>query len=205
MCEFLIIRHGQSVADIEDRHEGRADFPLTDSGRAQAHRAGEWVAARYKLDRLIASPLLRAAGTARIIAEYTGNQVEYDSRLMEYDNGHLAGLTRAEVRVRFPLPPGGRKFYEPTPGGESMLEFQSRVAHAWWNLQAAAGEERRIGIVAHGGTISMLYRSFLSLPADSDIWIATGDTGIHLWRLDGSRRIVCFTNYLVHLQGELAE
>jgi 2,3-bisphosphoglycerate-dependent phosphoglycerate mutase len=42
MPEFLILRHGQSQADLEDRYEGRADFPLTELGREQARKAARW-------------------------------------------------------------------------------------------------------------------------------------------------------------------
>ena len=39
--EILVVRHGQSVADLEDRHEGRADFQLTELGCMQAKCAAE--------------------------------------------------------------------------------------------------------------------------------------------------------------------
>lgn len=68
------------------------DFPLTDLGREQARRAGEWIAANYQLDRLISSTLQRAAGTAEIIAGLTGQSVELEPLLMEMNNGYLAGL-----------------------------------------------------------------------------------------------------------------
>jgi len=47
--ELLIIRHGQSQADLEDRHEGRADFPLTQLGVKQAQLLAEWVQERFPL------------------------------------------------------------------------------------------------------------------------------------------------------------
>lgn len=95
MIELLIMRHGQSVADIEDRHEGRADFPLTELGRAQASLASAWIAANYPPARIIASPLRRAAETAEIVAAACGGVVvQYEPDLMEMDNGVLAGLLR---------------------------------------------------------------------------------------------------------------
>lgn len=68
MREFLILRHRQSLGDLNGRHEGRADFPLTDLGRVQAEAAGRWIATHYPPDTITASPLARAAETAQIVA-----------------------------------------------------------------------------------------------------------------------------------------
>jgi 2,3-bisphosphoglycerate-dependent phosphoglycerate mutase len=65
-----------------------------------------------------------------------------------------------------------------------------------------AGAEHRfveVAIVAHGGTITILFRAFLRLPLDSDIWLASGDTGLHRWRIDPDRRAVLLANSTVHL------
>lgn len=62
--ELLIIRHGQSQADLEDRHEGRADFPLTQLGVKQAQLLAEWVQERFPPELILSSPLQRASRTA---------------------------------------------------------------------------------------------------------------------------------------------
>lgn len=62
--EYLIMRHGQSVADVQERFEGRSDFCLTDKGLRQARLAAEWIAANYPPQRILSSPLCRAKTTA---------------------------------------------------------------------------------------------------------------------------------------------
>jgi 2,3-bisphosphoglycerate-dependent phosphoglycerate mutase len=47
--------------------------------------------------------------------------------------------------------------------------------------------------------ISMLFRSFARLPVGIEVWLHTGDTGMHLWRLDGAQRSILFANRLGHL------
>ena len=81
--EILVIRHGQSVADIEGRMEGRADFPLSEFGEKQAQCAAEWIKMRYKINAIISSPLMRAAKTAEFISKATGTDIIFDEALME--------------------------------------------------------------------------------------------------------------------------
>ena len=107
--DIFIIRHGQSQADLEDRHEGRADFELTELGQKQAKALGEWLKEHYKIEKIFSSTLKRAAETAQIISKGIGADIELDETLMEWDNGLLAGLYREEAAKRFPKPPGGRK------------------------------------------------------------------------------------------------
>jgi len=202
MIEFLVLRHGASAGDHEGRHEGRYDVPLTDHGRAQAHRAAAWISAHLPPSALYTSPLRRAAETAEILAQYVGLPVRYDDDLMEFDNGALAGLTYAEAAARYPAPIGGYKPHEPVPDGECDITFRARAELVWSRLSIAAAEGERIGIVAHGGIISRLYQCFLNLPLQTNLRLVTGDTGIHLWRMDAAHRYVLFANRSDHLGAE---
>lgn len=65
---ILVIRHGQSEADILNVHEGRAGFPLTDEGRTQARATARFLHRHYAIEKIYASPLKRAAETAQILA-----------------------------------------------------------------------------------------------------------------------------------------
>ena len=202
MLEILMVRHGQSVADIEERHEGRADYPLTELGREQAAKAASWIAEKYPPEIMLSSTLRRASETAEAIAKKIGINVLYDEDLMEMNNGVLAGLLRKEAAEKYPIPEGGRKDHEAIEGGESMIEFRARAERFWSKLISAYYEEginKRICIVSHGGMISMLFRSFLNLPISADVWMGTGDTGVALWRIKGATRLVVYSNCHEHL------
>lgn len=201
MPEIVVIRHGQSLADLEERFEGRADFPLTDFGRLQAQRAAGWLAEHLPVDEIIASPLQRAAETAQIIARAQNLAPHFDPDLREMNSGVLGGLKRTLADQRYPYPPGGRAAHQPVPGGESELELRLRAERAWGRVMERAGQVERIAVVSHGGLIHMLFRAFLNLPVNSDIWLASGDTGIHCWRVKGNLRQVIFSNSLKHLDG----
>jgi|GEM_PF-5529612 len=129
--DVLIMRHGQSQADLEDRHEGRADFELTPLGIKQAQALGEWLKQHYRIEKIFSSTLKRASKTAQIISKITEADVDFDETLMEWDNGLLAGLFREEAAKRFPNPPGGRKPHDTHAQTESMINFRARAETFW--------------------------------------------------------------------------
>ena len=75
---LLVIRHGESEADILDVHEGRADFELTQKGHRQAAAMAKYVAGNFQLIRIYSSTLKRAAQTAKHLSDETGTAVEYE-------------------------------------------------------------------------------------------------------------------------------
>lgn len=204
MLELLIARHGQSLADVENRYEGRADFPLTDLGREQAARLASWIRQNYPPDVIVSSPLKRASETAQAIAKETRVDIAYDNDLMELDSGLLAGLLRSEADVKYPRPEGGRKAHEAILGGESLIDFRARAERFWSRLISTHdGEDtvsKRILIVSHGGMISMLFRCFLCLPMNDAYALHTGDTCVHLWRIAKGTRSIEFANCKEHLR-----
>lgn len=201
--EVLVIRHGHSQADLEDRHEGRADFPLTELGERQALLAAQWIRIHYPPELILSSTLKRASKTAEIISEATGTPVLFEPALMEWNNGLLAGLLREEAAVRFPLPEGGRKPHDTFAETESIIEFRARAEMFWSRFTHEYVEQdrfHRIALVSHGGLINMLFHCLLALPIRDDLVFGTGDTGIHLWTITSKGRKIVFANRLEHLR-----
>lgn len=196
--KLLIIRHGQSEADLLDVHEGRADFPLTALGHRQAKAMAAYVKARYRVERIYCSPLLRARQTADHLAAAFDLQPEAEPRLMEFNNGLLAGLSRKEAAEKYPEVPE-LPLHEAVYQQESKLEFRFRAEYALSKILSENRELDTVAVVTHGGMVNQLYRSFLRLSVDSDVLVRTGDTGIHVWAVEhGTRRILC-ANDTAHL------
>ena len=198
MRKLLLIRHGESEADILKVHEGRADFPLTESGHRQAASMGKWVAERYEIDVLFASTLRRAAQTAESLSNPAGVPIIFDEDLMEFNNGLLAGLSFEEAAVRYPrvenLPPDQSVY-----GQETQYEFRARADRALARCLAQIPDGSTAAIVSHGGMINQLFAAMIGLPPASAPRFLTGDTGVHLWLLaeDGPR--LMFANKQEHL------
>lgn len=197
--KLWIIRHGQSEADILNVHEGRADFPLTDLGKRQAQAMAEWVVSQDKPARIYSSPLKRADQTAQALQKACGPAANllYIEELMEFNNGLLAGLSREEANEKYPRL---EKVYlhTETYGQESVIQFRARAEKALSFILSQTGEEETVAVIAHGGMIGQLYHSFLRLPIGADLGFSTGDTGVHLWEVQGNRRMVRFANSTFH-------
>ena len=198
--ELLIIRHGQSEADLLDVHEGRADFPLTELGELQARLMAKYVAAKYCPNIILSSPLKRAKATAQILQQQVGGELLECEDLMEYNNGVLAGLRREIAAVQYPLPKGGRPMHVAIEGGESELEFRFRAEKMLHQIIAEFGHLERVAIVSHGGLISNLLKAILQLPITKDNAFLTGDTGMHLVKIKDGMKLVRFLNNQNHLE-----
>lgn len=195
---ILVIRHGESEADILDVHEGRADFNLTEKGHKQAVAMAEFVKKNYTVDKIYASTLKRAQQTAMHLSEAVQVPVEPEEDLMEFNNGLLAGLSWAEADEKYPRVenlPLHASVYEQ----ESKLEFRYRAERVLSKIISENKEDATIVLVSHGGMINQLYHAFLKLPVQSGVVIATGDTGVHEWVQKGAERYVLRANETAHL------
>ena len=195
---LLIIRHGESEADILDVHEGRADFNLTEKGHAQAQAMAEYLKERCTIHKIYASPLKRAFQTATHLSDAIGVPVITEEKLMEFNNGLIAGLSWAEADEKYPLVPNllvHASVYEQ----ESKLEFRYRAEYILSKIIAENEADSTVAIVSHGGMINQLYQAFLKLPVTSGIAFPTSDTGIHEWMIRGEERYVLRANGTTHL------
>lgn len=93
---FYFLRHGQTDWNVEGRMQGQTDIPLNETGIAQARAAADHYAA-HPVDRIVSSPLQRAAVTARHVAERLSVPLSFDDRLMERGHGTIEKLTQAEI------------------------------------------------------------------------------------------------------------
>jgi 2,3-bisphosphoglycerate-dependent phosphoglycerate mutase len=162
---LVLVRHGETDWNRENRFQGHADIPLNEAGRAQARElvlklGGENFQVVYS------SPLLRAHETAAILAKSLGLDVERADDLMEVDVGSWSGLTHVEVEARFPQ--GFRRWLEYGHGwddGETYAELGTRVVSGLQRI-AAAHPETTILAVTHGGPIRSALAAADGVPFD---------------------------------------
>ncbi|HTX74351.1 MAG TPA: histidine phosphatase family protein [Rectinemataceae bacterium] len=177
---FLIVRHGQSEGNARMIIQGRRDFGLDESGRAQAAAAGAWLAAR-RVDALLSSPQSRAAETARIIAAACGSgEPRYDPVLSEIDTGMFSGLSLDEARLRFPevYRAFERRSWDGVPDAESSTAIYARAMKAWNLLRGLAlAGARGVACVSHGGFIQWLVRSTFNCRSWMPL-LPTGNCGV---------------------------
>ncbi len=159
---FTLLRHGQSVGNAENFHQGQSDFPLTETGRQQAHAlADRWQAEAKCFDLVISSPLMRARQTAEIIAQALNLPLEYDPEWMERDAGLLSGLHLDDAEIIYPRPPFIHPFEPIGESGESQWELYLRAGRALQNLLYR--DPGSYLIVSHGAILNMVMYAILGI------------------------------------------
>jgi len=163
---LVLVRHGETDWNAEERAQGHTDVPLNSVGRAQAVVVAR-VLAELEPTRLWSSDLARALQTAELVAVATGLDIEPDPRLREYDMGLRSGLTRADFAQRFP-----REYAawlagdssHPVPGEESIAQVHARVVPALRECLAALAEGETGIVVMHGGCLKVGVMGLLGWP-----------------------------------------
>jgi len=148
MTLLYLVRHGETDWNRARRIQGATDIPLNDLGRAQAAEAGDLLA-RRSFDRVVASPLSRAAETGSIIAARLGLPApELVPAVAERRYGDAEGLTGSEVERRFPAG-------TPVPGREGRRELLARVLPALVEIARSVddGVDGRVVVATHGAVI----------------------------------------------------
>jgi broad specificity phosphatase PhoE len=161
---LLLARHGETDWNRIGRWQGHADEPLNDAGREQAAELAEQLV-DHGISAIYASDLRRASETARIVGERLGLPVVEHPGLREIDVGSWSGLTRDEVRERFPE--GFERWLGGEIGhdGETREQLTDRVV-ATVERTAARHDGETVLIVTHGGAIRALRRHAAGDPGD---------------------------------------
>src|SRR5699024_761552 len=134
---LVLVRHGQTDYNREGRLQGQIDIPLNDTGVRQAAVLAAAVA-EDPPDVLVASPLQRAAETARIIGRSCGLEVSTDEAFVERGFGQWEGLRGPEIKHRWPQQHADWRAHRPVLGlgVEDRPEVGERVAAASRRLLA---------------------------------------------------------------------
>ncbi len=160
---MYLVRHGQTQFNLERRHHGGLDSPLTEQGREQARRAGETLATFIDpRDCVIfSSPLGRALQTATIIADVAAvdSSMVVDPDLMEIGMGSAEETTQAEMEQRWPAPkasPMSETMSLYSPDGETIEALAEHLARA---LRRVADHHAASRIVVSHGVAGRVLRA----------------------------------------------
>lgn len=162
MARLVLLRHGESQWNLENRFTGWVDVPLSARGVQEARNAGEKLRP-YRFDRAFTSVLQRANETLRLALEVIGQTAvptEKDKALNERMYGELQGLNKAETAKKYgddQVKIWRRSYDVRPPGGESLKDTAERVLPYYEKVikpRLLAGET--ILIAAHGNSLRAL-------------------------------------------------
>lgn len=172
---LILVRHGESVWNVEERYQGQADSGLTAAGVEQAEVAAAELLARFGTpDLVVSSDLPRAWDTAKAYLRHLDLDAKQDVRLREADIGSWAGRTFTEIAEEYPddLAEIGRGADLRRGGGETFADLRRRVWQALVDVAtmaagcAAGGAAGSATVVVftHGGPIRVAAAAALGLP-----------------------------------------
>ena len=198
MPDLVLLRHGQSQWNLENRFTGWVDVDLSPRGEEEARRAGELVkAAGLEFDQAFTSVLTRAIRTLWLALETCDQEwipIQNDWRLNERHYGGLTGLNKAETAERHgqeqvhiwrrsydipppPLEPGGpydfakdRRYRGVTPPATESLKTTLERVLPYWTSSIAP--QLRAGqcvlVAAHGNSLRAIVKHLYGV-SDADI------------------------------------
>jgi len=203
--QFLFVRHGETVGNLEQIAHGQTESPLNDRGVRQAQSTAEMLRGwETQYQRVYASPLSRAHDTGRHIAGSLSLPIDTHDDLMEGFLGDWEGITYQQLdEVGF----AKRSIADDDflgHNGESPNQLANRMAGAWETLRARHPEENLI-FVSHGAAIAHLLARLLGTkPAFGYQYLMhnAGVTEITV-RAGHSKPEVSTLNFYDHLPAEL--
>jgi len=200
--ELIVVRHGETLWNLDGRQQGHLDSPLSPLGVRQA----DAIAARLaeeRFDALYSSDLGRARATAQRIAARTGHAVRVDERLRERHLGIIQGLTMSEFERLHPeeharFNSGGADFR--VPGGESIRQRHERVVACAEEI-AARHPGQRVVIVTHGGVLSSLFRRAAGISVAAPRTFRLWNASINTFFVEGGKWALGVWGDISHLKG----
>ncbi|GAB6986110.1 histidine phosphatase family protein [Nocardioides pyridinolyticus] len=194
---LVLLRHGQTAWNAEQRIQGQLDADLDDTGHRQAAAVAPAVAA-LRPAALWSSDSARARQTAAYLAKETGLEPTYDARLREYFLADWQGLTHGDLDDR----PGFEEFrrgnFDVVPGGEDAAEVAARMVAAVSELLETIGPGELAVAVSHGAAIRDAVPVLLGWPVteraalhgpDNCAWVELDGLGDGPMRLRAYNRV----------------
>lgn len=197
MNYLVLMRHGQSQWNLENRFTGFHDVELTEQGREEAVTAGRNLAkANIDFDHVYTSTLKRAIETTEIALKEAGQQALLDQMikhpdLRERDYGDLTGLNKAETAEKFgkeQVHIWRRSYDVPPPGGECLQDVVENRVRPYYEgeIKPHLSDNKDVLMGAHGNTLRAML-IILGVHTPDTINTAEMPTGIPLvFEMDGA-------------------
>ncbi len=190
MNKLILLRHGQSQWNLENKFTGWKNVPLTEKGEMEAKKAGELIKKnKIHIDFIFSSVLERANKTAEIAIKEANlqNLINNNKLIMnkhedlnERDYGDLVGLNKEETANKFgkeQVHIWRRSYDTPPPNGESLKDVVERVSPYFKkNIKPLLDQNNNILIAAHGNSLrAMMIELGMYKPEEiSSIELPTG-------------------------------
>lgn len=196
MAQLVLLRHGESQWNLENRFTGWVDIPLSPRGVQEAKNAGEKLRS-FTFDRAFTSVLIRAIETLRLVLEAIGQTnipIEKDKALNERMYGELQGLNKADTAKKYgdaQVKIWRRSYDVAPPGGESLKDTADRVLPYYENrIKPYLLKGETILISAHGNSLRALVMQLEQLSREQVLELNIPTGAPLLYELDKNGTVV---------------
>lgn len=196
MARLVLLRHGESQWNLENRFTGWVDVPLSPRGIQEAKDAGVKLNG-FTFDRAFTSVLSRANETLRLVLEAVGQTsipIEKDKALNERMYGDLQGLNKAETAQKYgeaQVKIWRRSYDVKPPGGESLKDTAERVLPYYEaKIKPYLFKGETILIAAHGNSLRALVMQLEQLTKEQVLELNIPTGAPLLYELDTSGKVL---------------
>jgi 2,3-bisphosphoglycerate-dependent phosphoglycerate mutase len=196
MAQLILLRHGESQWNLENRFTGWVDVPLSPRGTQEAKDAGAKLKG-FTFDRAFTSVLSRANETLRLVLEavgQTGIPVEKDKALNERMYGDLQGLNKEETAKKYgaaQVKIWRRSYDVKPPGGESLKDTADRVLPYYHDkIKPYLLKGETILIAAHGNSLRALVMELEQLTKEQVLELNIPTGAPLLYELDNNGKVL---------------
>ena len=196
MAQLVLLLHGESQWNLENRFTWWVDVPLSPKGEQEAREAGQKLKA-FRFDRAYTSVLKRAIDTLQIVLEVigqTGIPIEKDQALNERLYGDLQGLNKAETAKKYgeqQVKIWRRSYDVKPPGGESLKDTAERVLPYYEaKIKPYLFKGETILIAAHGNSLRALVMQLEQLTKEQVLELNIPTGAPLLYELDASGKVL---------------
>ena len=201
MTEFVVVRHGETDANLHGILQGQSDTELNTLGIRQAQCTADRLKGDH-FDLIYSSDLSRAMKTASAIAAPHGLPVNPLRALREWDLGNLQGHNGEELRGRYPEVMAAFKSETedvPVPGGESRFQFHQRVFDCLDEMSDRFAGKRLL-LVTHGGVLKAMFRHVVGMVSNTSRLPLTSNASVSSFRYEGGFWQLVSWNDVSHLR-----
>ena len=198
---LIVVRHGETQYNIQNRITGQSDVPLSPLGERQAERVGAYLATK-KIDIIVSSDLQRARATAQAIARSHAIAIQEDADLREIAMGEWEGHNSAEITALFAEAQikwrADATHYAISGGGENLTQVHTRIVRVverWYTQYPDA----TVVWVTHGGFIGLLACHLLGLAISRRWQFRHDNASITEFWIQPERVIMVHLNETAHL------
>ena len=202
--KILLVRHGQSEANVAGIFTGHSGYPLSKLGHEQAARTAEYIKNTYKVDAVYSSDLPRAFQTAEYTARIFNLPITTDARFREINGGDWERIAFDELEVRYPE---AYSLWRTDVGnarpsnGESVMELVDRV-YSGLKAVAEANPGKCVMVASHATPMRAAIWKAADVPVSEMQNLSWGaNCAVSEFEFTDGKLTAVSVNYVGHLVG----